>query len=137
MWFAVVPKACVPSWQLLQLVTACWVWFQVLGLKVDCVAEWQLAQFSAVTMWLTLVPSAVVPLWQVVQSVAAVYSAWFGLAVKNQVPGLWQFSQLLDAEAWVGLDGLPVNPYPVVRWQLEHCVVTVTLLWNRPGFQRA
>jgi hypothetical protein len=72
----------------------------------------------------------VLPLWQVSQ--VPVPTALAGACVYCTLNQLevdrWQLSQLPVTPVWVDVAGLLVNPYEALRWQVEHCVATETLL---------
>ncbi len=52
-------------------VTACWVWFHLLGAQPDGATLWQVRQLSAVGMCVADLPLALTP-WQLAQLVEAV-----------------------------------------------------------------
>ena len=109
-WFAVLPLASVPLWQVEHwFATGCWVWFQREGCQA--VVVWQAMQFAVVGMCTAGLPLALLPLWQLAQTVAVVKVLWFGLVVDCQLAvELWQFSQLPVTPVCVAVLGLAVCP---------------------------
>ncbi len=64
-WFAGLPVALDPLWQLEQLPGATPVWLKVAG--IQAVVRWHWSQLAVVGRWLAGLPVAVEPLWQVEQ----------------------------------------------------------------------
>ena len=59
-WFADLPAACVPLWQLAQLPLIP-AWLKLAGVQAE--VEWQSLHCAVVAMWLAGLPSALLPLW--------------------------------------------------------------------------
>jgi hypothetical protein len=59
-WFAVLPFALVPLWQLAQVPGATPVWLKVAGSQP--VVRWQVSQEAVVATWFAVLPFALVPL---------------------------------------------------------------------------
>jgi hypothetical protein len=129
MWFAVRPSAGgnAPLWHVEHwLVTVACVWLNLVGFQVP-VGLWQLKQFAVVGMCADGLPVAVRP-WQVVQSVAAVKVLWSAVAPAHPLVDLWQVSHA--AVVWIWLADFPAAGGYEPVWQVAHCPVTDTLLWN-------
>ena len=60
-WFADLPAACVPLWQLAQLPLIP-AWLKFAGIQAE--VEWQSLHCAVVAMCVAGLPAAVVPLWQ-------------------------------------------------------------------------
>ena len=119
-----------PVWQVAHCaVTVTWLWLKRLGFQP--VVAWQLAQLVAPTgMWVLALPVAAVPLWQLAQLVAEVKPLWSTLVPVQAVVDLWQLSQTVWPACTVVLGLMPA-------WQVEHWVVTLTLLCSLAGVHAA
>jgi hypothetical protein len=62
MWVVDLPVACVPLWQLTQLVVMP-AWSKPVA-GVQAIVLWQLLQSAVVATWPVGLPEAMVPLWQ-------------------------------------------------------------------------
>ena len=125
-----------PLWQLAQLfaATVC-VWLKVVGFHE--VTLWQATQLVAATgTWVALLPVAALPLWQLLQFVAAVNVLWSTFAKFQSVVDLWQFSHTVWP-VWMAVLGLPTAGGKVPVWQVAHCVLIDTALWNLAGVHAA
>ena len=118
-----------PLWQLAQSSTGICVWFHLVGFQLAVL--WQAKQLVAATgMWAPGLPVALLPLWQLEQLVATVKVLWSTLAPLHVLVDLWQFSHAVWP-AWMVVLGR------LLRWQVEHWLVTVTPACRRAGVQLA
>ena len=75
-WFAVLPVALVPLWQLVHVVAPVNVLWSALAPVQIVVDLWQLSQFAVVDRCDAVLPVATVPLWQLEQPVLTATLAW-------------------------------------------------------------
>ena len=75
-WFAVLPVALTPLWQLEQVVALVKVLWSALAPVQIVVDLWQLSQLAVVERWLAVLPVATVPLWQLEHPVLTATLAW-------------------------------------------------------------
>ena len=116
-WFAVLPRALEPLWQLAQVPGATRAWLKVAGSQA--VVRWQESHEAVVTTWLAGLPFALEPLWQEAQEPAAI-ATWLKRA-PAKVDVLWQDSQGCVTGMWfAGMTTLAILLAAV--WHEAHCL---------------
>ena len=116
-WFAGLPRALEPLWQLAQVPGATLAWLNWAG--DHTVVRWQESHEALVWMWLAGLPFAVMPLWQLMQLPGAT-PMWLKRA-PEKLSVLWQVSQV--CMVWMWLRGIiTVDMRLPAAWHDTHWV---------------
>jgi hypothetical protein len=115
-WFAGLPRAPEPLWQVAQLPGATLAWLKLAG--IQALVRWQLSQAAMVTTWPEGLPGALEPLWQVMHEPGRT-PTWLKRA-PEKVDVLWQDSQgCVVGKCELGITTLETRL--AIVWQKAHC----------------